>query len=1042
MTPAAFIAKWSRSELRERQGAQSHFIDLCALIGEPTPAEADPSGATYCFERGATKVGGGDGWADVWRRACFGFEYKGKHKDLNAALRQLQIYAPDLENPPYLAVCDMERIIVHTNWTNTVRKTFTYAFDDLREPAKLDELRQVFQGSDRLKPGLSPQELTATVATRFGDLGKRLQERGHEPRAVAHFLNRLIFCLFAEDAELLPKDLFTRMLRNVSYEQYNIPRKTRAQLDALFSIMKEGGFFGADAVRWFNGGLFDEAEALPLERDDLDMLVRTAREHDWSNLDPAILGTMFEAALKTTGRRAALGAHYTDREKILQIVDPVIVRPLAAEWDAALAAIRAEAEARVGIEARREALEVEATAILAARGPEAARTSEVKRRKDRAGLLRERDDSLRRATEARDAFLRKLAAFRVLDPACGSGNFLYVALHALRDIELRALLDADRLGVPQVRPKVGLDAVRGIEIEPYAAELARVTLWVGNLQWERRNGFTDPEEPILSTLDTIECRDALLDPDGGEARWPAADVIVGNPPFLGGKRLRERLGDATVQRLFATYRGRVPAEADFVCYWVAKAWAAVRAPAGPPQSPHGEEPRSGVSNHEGSSGRDEGTASWFETPPSEAPHHEATGAPSVGEGGLRAGLVTTNSIRGGANRRVLEPIAAAGALQEAWSDEAWVLEGAAVRVSMLGFGAGFAERRLNGLPTVAIHADLTGAGVDLTKAARLRENAGVAFMGDTKGGAFDVPGDLAREWLRLPLNPNGRPNSDVLKPWRNAMDVTRRPADKWIVDFGWTMSEAEAALYEVPFQHVLVNVRPERSKNNREAYRRNWWRHVEPRPALTRNMKVLRRTLVTPETSKHRIFAWLDRSVLPDHKLQVVVRDEDLTFGLLQSRFHEIWALKAGSWHGVGNDPRYTISTTFETFPFPEGLTSNIPAAATAADPRAQNIAAAAAALDRLREAWLNPPDLVRIEPEVVPGYPDRVLLRDEAAAAVLRTRTLTALYNARPTWLADAHRALDAAVAAAYGWPADLADDAILARLFALNQERAAAGR
>lgn len=162
----------------------------------------------------------------------------------------------------------------------------------------------------------------------------------------------------------------------------------------------------------------------------------------------------------------------------------------------------------------------------------------------------------------------------------------------------------------------------------------------------------------------------------------------------------------------------------------------------------------------------------------------------------------------------------------------------------------------------------------------------------------------------------------------------------------------------------------------------------------------------------------------------------------MSSVFHEVWSLRLGTWLGVGNDPRYTPSTTFETFPFPENLTPDIPAADYADDPRAQAIAEAAAELNRLRENWLNPADLVRIEPEVVPGYPDRVLPKDEAAAAVLRTRTLTALYNARPAWLDNAHRRLDAAVAAAYGWPADLTDDAILERLFALNQERAAAGR
>ena len=991
MNPAAFIEKWSRSELRERQGSQSHFNDLCALLGEPTPAEADPAGVSYCFERGAAKVGGGDGWADVWRRGCFGWEYKGKHKDLNAALRQLQIYAPDLENPPYLVVSDMERIVVHTNWTNTVRRTLTFGFDDLREPAKLDLLRQVFRGSDSLKPGLSPQELTEKVALRFGDLGRRLQERGHEPQAVAHFLNRLIFCMFAEDCEILPKGLFTRTVQATQAQ----PAHAKAQLDELFAKMRIGGFFGADAVRFFNGGLFDGADALPLERDDLHLIAKTAAEHDWSNIDPAVFGTMFEAALKTTGRRAALGAHYTDRDKIRKIVDPVIVRPLTAEWDAALLAMRIETDAMAAAEAERKAVQEEAAAAMS-QGAAAYRAGEADRRKALTVIARRRSQALGRATAIRDAFLARLAAFRVLDPACGSGNFLYVALQALRDIELRALLDADRLGVPQASPRVGLDAVLGLEIEAYAAELARVTLWIGNLQWERRNGYTAYAEPILHALATIENRDALLNPDGSEAAWPAADVIIGNPPFLGGKRLREGLGDGTVERLFAAYRGRVPAEADFVCYWVEKAWRAVGGPS--------ETMRFG--------------------------------------GGPKAGLVTTNSIRGGANRKVLEPIAEAAALREAWADEPWALEGAAVRVSMIGFGWGFPEPRLDGVAVERINADLTATTIDLTKAARLAENAGVAFMGDTKGGAFDIPGDLAREWLRLPLNPNGRPNSDVLRPWRNAMDVTRRPADKWIIDFGWTMTEAEAALYEAPFRHVVINVQPERLQNNREVYRRNWWRHVEPRPALRGRLNKFDRYIATPCVSKHRSFIFLESSVIPDSRIFAFFCDNTAFYGILQSKMHELWSLRTASWHGVGNDPTYNTESCFETFPFPEGLTPNFPAADCADDPRAQTIATAAAELNRLREAWLHPPDLVRIEPEVVPGYPDRILPKDAAAAAVLKTRTLTNLYNARPTWLDNAHKALDAAVAAAYGWPADLTDDEILSRLFALNQERAQAGR
>ncbi len=513
MTPETFIRKWGDSTLRERQGAQSHFNDLCALIGEPSPAEDDPFGERYCFERGAEKAGGGDGWADVWRRGCFGWEYKGKHKDLGAALRQLQAYALDLQNPPYLVVCDMERIVVHTNWTNTVSRRLEFRIDDLREPARLDQLRDVFRGSERLRPGTSPQQLTHDAAERFGTLGRRLQERGHDPRAVAHFLNRVVFCLFAEHAGLLPGKLFTRMIKGMQVR----PRLAKAQFEALFATMGAGGFFGADVVLWFNGGLFDDAGALPLDYEDFKLIGDSAAEHDWAEIDPAIFGTLFEEALKAERKRAALGAHYTDRDKILKIVEPVITRPLLAEWDGVAQAIRAAiedaraaAEERKGVMARVAAtldtagaeavLEGERRAAAAAgaaaaganlelfadagasRLPGAAGRAMKKAAPELSALARRRTLALDRARTLRDGFLDRLAGFRVLDPACGSGNFLYVALHAIRDIELRALMDAERLGVPQVPPRVTLKNFHGIEIEPYAAELARVTLWIGDLQ--------------------------------------------------------------------------------------------------------------------------------------------------------------------------------------------------------------------------------------------------------------------------------------------------------------------------------------------------------------------------------------------------------------------------------------------------------------------------------------------------------------------------------------------------------------------------------
>jgi type II restriction/modification system DNA methylase subunit YeeA len=491
MTPAEFVRKWSNSELRERQASQEHFIDLCRLLGEPTPAEADPKGEHYCFERGAEKVGGGDGWADVWRRGCFGWEYKGHHKDLNAALRQLQAYALDLENPPYLVVSDMLRIVVHTNWTNTVSARHEFSLDDLRHGGRVEDLRAVLQGSERLKPGITPQDITAKVAEKFGELGRRLQDREHEPRAVAHFLNRIVFCMFAEDAGLLPKGLFTRTVKATR----SAPAAAIAQLSELFGKMAVEGqtFFGADLIRWFNGGLFEDAAVLPLTEADLKLVAETAEEHDWSEIDPAIFGTLFEQALKATRQRPALGAHYTDREKILRIVEPVIIRPLAAEWQAVLAEIKSDVDAAADAEAQRRAILDRAATELRQNGA-AVRAGEAQRRKEINAALKAKSEALAKAKERVEAFRDRLAAFRVLDPACGSGNFLYVALHALKDLELRAASDADRLGVAsEPHPRVGLQCVKGIEIEPYAAELARVTLWIGDLQWMRRSGYSFSE---------------------------------------------------------------------------------------------------------------------------------------------------------------------------------------------------------------------------------------------------------------------------------------------------------------------------------------------------------------------------------------------------------------------------------------------------------------------------------------------------------------------------------------------------------------------
>jgi hypothetical protein len=950
MTPAEFIAKWQANMRTERAACQEHFIDLCHLLGEPTP-NSDPTGDDYAFEKGTTKFTGADGWADVWRRNCFAWEYKKKRGDLDAAYRQLLIYAGPLGNPPLLIVSDIARIVIRTNWTNAVTETHEIPLIELANPLRLRLLKWAYSDPEQLRPARSRQALTEQAAAEFAELARRLRVRGHDPQTVAHFVNRLVFCMFAHDVGLLPAGLFDQMLALARRR----PARSARYASELFAAMAtSGGEVGFIDVPWFNGGLFDDDTSLPLERDDIDLLISTTKL-DWGEIDPSILGTLFERGLDPD-KRSQLGAHYTDRAKIEMLIDPVIRRPLLAEWQ----------ETRVRIET--------ALAQPLTRG-------------------RRANDGKELAQALYHFFLERLRRFRVLDPACGSGNFLYLGLQALKDLEHQARVEAEVLGLQPELPQVGPETMLGIEINPYAAELARVSVWIGHIQWTRRHGYTAPSDPVLQKLETIECRDAVLTTDGKVAEWPAADVIVGNPPFLGGKLMRRVLGDEYCEALFAAFTDRVPAEADLVCY-------------------------------------------WFELARSQLAADQAK----------YVGLVATNSIRGGASRETLNRIRHSAVIHDARSDEAWTVEGAAVRVSLICFTSSEIARlaRLDGRVVSEIFADLTGRnGLDLTRAHSLAENVGIAFMGDTKGGAFDVSGEFARKWLEMPNNANGRPNADVLRPWMNGMDVTRRSSDTWIIDFGWTMSELDAAYYAAPFAYIRTKVKPARDKNNREGYRRLWWRHVEPRPGMWRALSGLQRFIVTPEVAKHRIFAWLQRPIVPDHKLQVIARDDDTCFGILQSRFHRAWSDAVGSWHGVGNDPRYTIGTCFETFPFPADLAPNIAARANADDTNAQAIATAARDLVEKREAWLNPPDLIERVPEVVPGFPDRIVPRNAKAATTLKTRTLTNLYNTRGTpegvWLDNLHRTLDGAVAAAYGWPADLSDDEVLARLLELNLARAA---
>jgi hypothetical protein len=916
MTPSEFASKWRGVTTGERASAQSHFCDLCRMLGLPTPTDADPTGEWYAFEKGAGKAEGGEGFADVWMRDHFAWEYKGKRKDLGAAYSQLNGYREALGNPPLLVVCDLARFEIHTNFTNTVPRVYRFTLDDLAadpgEPLRI--LRAVFTDPETLRPTRLREELTERAAKDFADLATALRARGHHPHAVAHFLDRLLFAMFAEDAGILPKNLIDRLSSATKGDAAGFS----AALHDLFGKMaRGGGLFGVERIEWFNGGLFDDAEVIALAPTEMATIGRVSKL-DWSQIEPAIFGTLFERGLDPD-QRAQLGAHYTDRTSILRLVEPVLMAPLRRDW--------AETQEKI-------------TPLVLAGRKVTARTPA--------------DQNPERIFRA---FLERLRAIRVLDPACGSGNFLYISLQLLKDLEYDAIQWGSLvLRIPQEFPQVGPQNLLGIEINPFAAELARVTIWIGQIQWMLVHGLGHPRDPVLQPLDNIREQDALLDltdpNEPQQAEWPEVDVVVGNPPFLGDKLMIGAMGESYVGTLRRVF-DQLPGGVDLCAYWHEKARAAIQA------------------------GR-------------------------LG----RAGLLATQGIRGGANRSVLDRIKRTGDIFFAYADEPWVLAGAAVHISYVGQDDGSqAERALDGYPVTSINANLT-TGLDLTQARRLKENLGVAFQGPVKVGPFEINEALANQMLAAP-NPDGRPNADVIRPWVNGKDLTTRLRNMWIIDFG-EMTIEEAALYESPFEYVRERVRPMRLRGRREGRATRWWLLGETVPALRRALAGLDRFICTPRVAKHRLFAWVRGGTMPDSAVVVIARDDDYTFGVLQCGVHEAWARGMGTQlREVESGFRYTPTSTFDTFPFPRPT-----------DTQRDAITDAARDLDRLRTGWLEPPAI---------------------SEADLAKRTLTNLYNARPTWLAQAHERLDAAVLAAYGWPSDIDHEDLLSWLLALNLTRAA---
>jgi hypothetical protein len=813
MTPQEFIAKWGPGgpafDLNERQGAQPHFIDLCQLLGVPTPSSA----GDYPFEQDTLVLGEARGYADVFMRNHFAWENKASGKNLDTALKQLLTYSLALSNPPLLVVCDRLTIRIHTQFNGHPSEVHTVLLAELDRPDKQALLRRLWNDPESFRPKKTSRDITEAAAKSFATLADGLRKRNPNPDEVAHFLTQCLFCFFAEDVGLLPGN--------------------------MFGVMRDGGLYGNDDIPWFNGGLFKRVKVPALSIMEVTEL-RNAAGLNWSAIDVSIFGTLFERGLDPA-KRSQLGAHYTDPATILRIIDPVLTRPLLQQW-----------------------------ALVA---------QEIK------GLMAKntkKGDKHYKAAQARFVlWLEDLKAYRVLDPACGSGNFLFMGLKALKDIEHKSHLDAAALGLDREADLVtGPHNVLGIELNEYAAELARVTVWIGELQWRLAHGYEFKTNPVLEPLDHIECRDALLsfdaaepafvgkpgaravqtseplnasflttsappaplsdvdtpealaemgsDPDfakrnsgsdpvsadhtmkaaqATEAPWPKANVVIGNPPFLGDKKMRSELGDDYTTALRKTYEGRVPGGADLVCYWFEKARTAI----------------------------------------------ETNGLSA-------AGLVATNSIRGGKNRKVLEAICDTTLIYEAWSDEGWVNEGAAVRVSLVAFGHATQQAKLDGQQVSAIHSDLSAhdnsaVSTDLTQAKRIDANRAACFVGTSKKASFDIPGETARAWLTQP-NPHGVGNARVVKPWINGSDLVRASSDTWIVDFGVSSSEAEAALFEAPFDYVTRVVKPEKAEVRNEAERRKWWLHARTAPDMRNALTAVPRFLATSIVAKHRLWVW------------------------------------------------------------------------------------------------------------------------------------------------------------------------------------------
>ena len=1038
MTAPEFAKKWSASGAAESSNAQSFVVDLCELLGvaKPDPSRPDASQNAYVFEKRVTGRNGNTKFIDCYKRGHFILENKqgvsaatgptdpalstahrtraraqskrtghGKRgtatydRAMLRAKNQADNYARLLPpgeiaggRPPFLLVCDVGHAIsVYADWTRAGGHyqpfpdpaNYRILITDLHEAEVRERLRLIWTDPLALDPARRSARVTKQIADQLARLAKSL-EGAYASEQTAAFLMRCLFTMFAEDVELLEENAFTKLLAGCREK----PAAFRPKVEELWQKMNTGGYsLVLDAkVRRFNGGFFADTSALDLDADQVTLLWEAARA-DWKAVEPAIFGTLLERALSPRDRHK-LGAHYTPRAYVERLVEPTVMEPLRAEWESVQTAAVSERDGGNDAEARR--------------------------------LV--------------EAFLQRLADLRVLDPACGSGNFLYVTLELLKRLEgeVRNLL-VDLGGTQGTLALAGAtitpENLLGIELNPRAAAIAELVLWIGYLRWQiQTQGTTDLGEPLLRDFHNIENRDAVLAYKGTEplldehgepvtrwdgvtmkihpvtgkevpdeaartqvlryvepqaAQWPAADFIVGNPPFIGDKRMRLTLGDSYTEVLRSVYRS-VPASADFVMYWWAKS------------------------------------------------------VQSLDNRTRRIGLITTNSITQTFNQKVVQDELLSKppkSLVFAIPDHPWVdgSDGADVRVAFTVVGRGLTEGTVMTVASVedvkgdekldqiskrgVIHPDLT-VGANVSAANQLQANAGICSFGmRLHGSGFIIDEETA---LRYGLLKNPTANK-YIKPYRNGRDMTYTPRGLYVIDFyGMTAQDSLEKLPEA-YQHVVNHVKPERDVNRNKGYREKWWIFGAPRQALREALIGLERYIITVETTKHRVFQFLNVDVLPDNMLVTVADDDAHSLGILSSRIHIVWSLAAGARLGVGNDPRYTKSKILETFPFP-----------TPTEPQKQTIRDLAERLDAHRKRQQAQ------HPKLTMTGMYNVLEKERSGEA-LTDKERQIHEQGLVSILRQLHDELDAAVAAAYGWPADLGEQEILQRLVDLNAERAA---